>query len=184
MTRCVGPAPAIHASIQGILEGRKQSRWGVRLMAERFDFVVVANRLPVDRRDEPDGSVTWLPSPGGLVAAMEPVLRQQRGAWIGWTGSEGEAPPPFDASDIHLVAVPLSGREIPNYYEGMSSGPLWPSSPAVRAPRGSPRPWWDASLDVNRRFADVAATQAASGATVWVQDYQLQLVPRLLRDVR
>src|SRR3954469_3724770 len=153
-------------------------------MAERFDFVVVANRLPVDRRDEPDGSVTWLPSPGGLVAAMEPVLRQQRGAWIGWTGSEGEAPPPFDASDMHLVAVPLSSREIADYYEGMSNGTLWPLYHDVIAPPRYHRPWWDAYLDVNRRFADVAATQAASGATVWVQDYQLQLVPRLLRDVR
>ena len=47
-------------------------------MADRFDFVVVANRLPVDRHDEPDGSVTWSPSPGGLVAALEPVMRRQR----------------------------------------------------------------------------------------------------------
>src|SRR3954452_17735852 len=153
-------------------------------MPERFDFVVVANRLPVDRRDEPDGTVTWQPSPGGLVAAMEPVLRQQRGAWIGWTGSEGEAPPPFDASDMHLVAVPLSSREIADYYEGMSNGTLWPLYHDVIAPPRYHRPWWDAYLDVNRRFADVAATQAASCATVWVQDYQLQLVPRLLRDAR
>jgi alpha,alpha-trehalose-phosphate synthase [UDP-forming] len=153
-------------------------------MAERFDFVVVANRLPVDRRDEPDGRVTWLPSPGGLVAAMEPVMRRHRGAWIGWTGSEGEAPPPFDTSDMHLVAVPLSGREIADYYEGMSNGTLWPLYHDVIAPPRYHRPWWDSYLDVNRRFADVAATQAASGATVWVQDYQLQLVPRLLRDVR
>jgi alpha,alpha-trehalose-phosphate synthase [UDP-forming] len=153
-------------------------------MAERFDFVVVANRLPVDRRDEPDGSVTWLPSPGGLVAAMEPVLRQHRGAWIGWTGSEGEAPPPFDAAEMHLVAVPLSSREIADYYEGMSNATLWPLYHDVIAPPRYHRRWWDSYVDVNRRFADVAATQAAHGATVWVQDYQLQLVPQLLRDVR
>jgi alpha,alpha-trehalose-phosphate synthase [UDP-forming] len=153
-------------------------------MADRFDFVVVANRLPVDRRDEPDGSVTWLPSPGGLVAAMEPVLRGHRGAWVGWTGSEGEAPPPFDASEMHLVAVPLSAREIADYYEGMSNGTLWPLYHDVIAPPRYHRRWWDSYLDVNRRFADVTATQAAQGATVWVQDYQLQLVPRLLRDVR
>ena len=48
-------------------------------MRERSGFVVIANRLPVDRRDEPDGSITWSPSPGGLVAAMEPVMRRHRG---------------------------------------------------------------------------------------------------------
>ena len=153
-------------------------------MTGRSDFVVIANRLPVDGREEPDGSVTWQPSPGGLVAAMEPVLRRNGGAWVGWTGAEGEAPPPFDAADLHLVAVPLSSREIAEYYEGMSNGTLWPLyHDVISAPRYHRR-WWDAYVDVNRRFADVAATQAARGATVWVQDYQLQLVPRMLRDVR
>jgi alpha,alpha-trehalose-phosphate synthase [UDP-forming] len=156
----------------------------VPTVPERCDFVVIANRLPVDGREEPDGSVTWLPSPGGLVAAMEPVMRQYRGAWVGWTGAEGEAPPAFDADDMHLVAVPLSAREIAEYYEGMSNGTLWPLYHDVIATPQYHRNWWDTYLDVNRRFADVAATTAAHGATVWVQDYQLQMVPRLLRDVR
>ena len=85
---------------------------------------------------------------------------------------------------MHLVAVPLSAREIADYYEGMSNGTLWPLYHDVIAPPRYHRRWWDSYLDVNRRFADVTATQAAQGATVWVQDYQLQLVPRLLRDVR
>jgi alpha,alpha-trehalose-phosphate synthase [UDP-forming] len=153
-------------------------------MSDRYDVVVIANRLPVDRRDEPDGTVTWQPSPGGLVAALDPVLRRYRGAWVGWTGSEGEAPPPFDASDMHLVAVPLSAREIASYYEGMSNATLWPLYHDVIAPPRYHRHWWDTYVDVNRRFADVAATQAGHGATVWVQDYQLQAVPRMLRDVR
>ena len=153
-------------------------------MAQRYDLVVVANRLPVDRREEPDGTVTWVPSPGGLVAALEPVLRSYRGAWVGWTGAEGEAPPPFDAADMHLVAVALSEQEIADYYEGMSNGTLWPLYHDVIAPPRYERRWWDAYVEVNRRFADVAAAQAADGATVWVQDYQLQLLPRILRDVR
>jgi alpha,alpha-trehalose-phosphate synthase [UDP-forming] len=153
-------------------------------MAERYDLVVVANRLPVDRREELDGSVTWVPSPGGLVAALEPVLRSYRGAWVGWTGAEGDAPPAFDAGDIHLVAVSLSEQEIADYYEGMSNGTLWPLYHDVIAPPRYERRWWDAYLEVNRRFADVAESQAAEDATVWVQDYQLQMVPRILRDIR
>ena len=51
---------------------------------ERFDFVVVSNRLPVDREIAQDGTATWKPSPGGLVTALEPVMRSNDGAWIGW----------------------------------------------------------------------------------------------------
>ena len=49
-------------------------------------LVVVANRLPIDMERLPDGSTTWKRSPGGLVTALEPLLRQRRGAWIGWPG--------------------------------------------------------------------------------------------------
>ena len=153
-------------------------------MPDRCDFVVIANRLPVDRAEKPDGEVTWRPSPGGLVSALEPVMRRYRGAWVGWTGSEGEAPPPFEAEDTHLVAVPLSSREIAEYYEGMSNATLWPLYHDVIATPHYHRHWWDTYLDVNRRFADVAATTAATGAIVWVQDYQLQLVPQMVRERR
>ena len=50
------------------------------------DFVVVANRLPIDMERLPDGTITWKRSPGGLVTALEPLLRRRRGAWIGWPG--------------------------------------------------------------------------------------------------
>ncbi len=46
------------------------------------------------------------------------------------------------------------------------------------------RKWWDSYVDVNRRFAEATARAAAPGATVWVQDYQLQLVPKMLRMLR
>ncbi|HNF07462.1 MAG TPA: trehalose-6-phosphate synthase, partial [Mycobacterium sp.] len=47
------------------------------------DFVVVANRLPIDMERRPDGTTTWKRSPGGLVTALEPLLRRHHGAWIG-----------------------------------------------------------------------------------------------------
>lgn len=58
------------------------------------DFVVVANRLPVDLERLPDGSTTWKRSPGGLVTALEPVLRRRRGAWVGWPGVTTTGPNP------------------------------------------------------------------------------------------
>ncbi|MFU9027205.1 trehalose-6-phosphate synthase, partial [Rhodococcus erythropolis] len=53
-------------------------------MSGQAEFVVVANRLPVDLERLPDGTTRWKRSPGGLVTALEPILRSNQGAWVGW----------------------------------------------------------------------------------------------------
>ena len=148
------------------------------------DFVVVANRLPVDRVVESDGQTGWRTSPGGLVSALEPVMRSNDGAWIGWHGNPDERLDAFTHNDLELVPVPLSAQEVQEYYEGFSNATLWPLYHDVIAPPEFHREWWEAYVAVNRRFADRAAEVAAEGAVVWVQDYQLQLVPRMLRESR
>ncbi|GLY13361.1 hypothetical protein Kisp01_03770 [Kineosporia sp. NBRC 101677] len=148
------------------------------------DLVVVANRLPVDRQTNPDGSTTWKPSPGGLVSALEPVMQRNAGAWVGWTGAPGDAPEPFEARGIQLIPVELSKSDVEDYYEGMSNGTLWPLFHDVIAQPQFHRHWWEAYVRVNRRFADMAARYSAENALVWVQDYQLLLVPQMLRAQR
>ena len=148
------------------------------------DLVIVANRLPVDRVRNPDGSVGWRRSPGGLVAALEPVMRANDGAWIGWPGSPDTEMEPFTEEGMTLVPVSLSAQEVEEFYEGFSNGTLWPLYHDVVAKPEFHREWWDSYVEVNRRFAERAAEVASKGATVWVHDYQMQLVPRMLRDLR
>jgi len=148
------------------------------------DLVIVANRLPVDRVAAADGSTTWQTSPGGLVSALQPVMQQAGGAWVGWAGVAGQAPPAQDVSGMHLVPVPLSEAEVADFYEGFSNATLWPLYHDVIAPPLFQRPWWESYVRVNERFAVAAAAEAGPGATVWVHDYQLQLVPALLRRAR
>ena len=149
------------------------------------DLVIVANRLPVDRVNLPDGSTTWRRSPGGLVSALEPVMRANDGAWIGWPGStDGADIEPFVEDGLQLVPVHLSAREVEDFYEGFSNGTLWPLYHDLVAKPEFHREWWDAYVRVNHRFAERAAEISAEGATVWVQDYQLQLVPQMLRELR
>jgi len=148
------------------------------------NFVVVANRLPVDRDFNPDGTTTWRTSPGGLVSALEPVMRRKGGAWIGWHGAADERLRPFEHDGIRLVPVRLSTQEVIEYYEGFSNGTLWPLYHDVVAPPQFHREWWDSYVTVNQRFAKAAARIAKRKATVWVQDYQLQLVPAMLRELR
>jgi trehalose 6-phosphate synthase len=155
-------------------------------------FVVVANRLPVDEVITEDGR-TWRRSPGGLVTALHPVLAARHGAWVGWSGgitaADAEHGGPtgadaFEAEGVSLHSIPLTSREVERYYEGFSNGSLWPLyHDAVETPVFK-RKWWDAYLRVNERFATEAAAVADEGATVWVQDYQLQLVPAMLRARR
>lgn len=149
-----------------------------------YQFVVVANRLPVDLTVAPDGTPRWQRSPGGLVSALQPVMQATDGAWIGWSGSPDITTEPFDADDMRLVPVRLSADEIADYYEGFSNDTLWPLSHDVISPPVYHRRWWDAYRRVNRRFAEAAAENAAEGAIVWVHDYQLQLVPAMLRGLR
>ncbi|GAA4368558.1 alpha,alpha-trehalose-phosphate synthase (UDP-forming) [Paeniglutamicibacter cryotolerans] len=151
---------------------------------ERFDFVVVANRLPVDRIAGPDDKPQWQRSPGGLVTALAPVMQSADGAWVGWHGAPDEELAAFSHSDMHLVPVRLSSEDVELYYEGFSNSTLWPLYHDVIVPPEFHRTWWERYKRVNARFAEAAARTAAPGATVWVQDYQLQLVPRLLRESR
>jgi len=147
------------------------------------DFVVVANRLPVHRVHR-DGATTWRTSPGGLVTALSPVLRQQRGIWVGWAGIPGDPPARFCHENIEHQPVGLDRSEIRDFYEGMCNRTLWPLyHDAVRHPRFRRR-WWTPYVDVNRRFAQVVTDVAAEGATVWIHDFHLQLVPAMLREQR
>ncbi|MCW2758402.1 MAG: trehalose 6-phosphate synthase [Nocardioidaceae bacterium] len=149
------------------------------------DLVVVANRLPVDRVVADDGSISWRRSPGGLVSALMPVMQANEGAWIGWPGdTDVEVDPPFVQDGIQLVPVSMSQQEYEEFYEGFSNATLWPLYHDLVAKPEFHREWWDAYVTVNERFAHKAAEVAAKDATVWVQDYQLQLVPKLLRQLR
>ncbi|MFB9282798.1 trehalose-6-phosphate synthase [Microbacterium laevaniformans] len=145
-------------------------------------MIVVSNRLPVDHDPSVEGG--WRRSPGGLVAALEPVLQQTGGAWVGWPGTAGLELEPFELDGMELVPVTLTDEDVELYYEGFSNDTIWPLYHDVISPPAYHREWWEAYVRVNERFAAAAASVAAPGAVVWVQDYQLQLVPRLLRALR
>ncbi len=148
------------------------------------DFVVVANRLPIDMEPQPDGTVVFKRSPGGLVTALEPLLRRNRGAWIGWPGVVDADEDPIVENGLQLHPVRLDDGDVADYYEGFSNATLWPLYHDLIVKPVYERRWWDRYVDVNRRFAEATSRAAAPNATVWVQDYQLQLVPKMLRSLR
>lgn len=141
-------------------------------------FVVVANRLPVERCD-----TGWVTSPGGLVSAVAPIVRENLGTWIGWAGADGDVDP-FRSDGMNLVPVSVETEVFRRYYEGFCNATLWPlHHDLVVAPQYH-RSWWEAYEAVNARFAQAAVDAAAPGASIWIHDFHLQLVPKMIRAQR
>lgn len=149
-------------------------------------LVVVSNRLPFTAERRPDG-VRFTPSSGGLVAALDPVLGQRGGVWVGWPGLEQEpgdnpaALVPAAGARVRYRSVSLTGREVAAYYGGFSNRTLWPLFHYLIERMRSDASTWTAYEQVNERFARAAAEESTDDDQVWVHDYQLLRVPYYLR---
>jgi trehalose 6-phosphate synthase len=110
------------------------------------------------------------------------VVEARGGAWVGWDSAADAVPPQHGG--IELFPRHLSTNDTVAYYEGYSNSTLWPLHHDCLEPPELRRAWWQAYARVNRVFAGTTARAAADGATVWVHDYHLQLVPALVRKAR
>ncbi|MCB1280393.1 MAG: trehalose-6-phosphate synthase [Salinibacterium sp.] len=146
-------------------------------------LVVVANRLPV-RRVRRGNKHVWEPSPGGLVTAMRPILNETDGCWVGWAGMARSPGKAFTVNGMEVRDVPISASEQEHFYEGFCNATLWPLYHDAIREAEIHRHWWRAYVDVNRRFAEAAADSLRPGDTCWVHDYQLHLVPQMLRQLQ
>ncbi len=142
-------------------------------------LVVVANRLPVAWDDEEE---KWMPSPGGLVSALTPILRARHGTWVGWSGIPDRHDEPFDLEGIRQLPIDLSEEEVAAYYEGFCNGTVWPLYHDAIRPVEMHRHWWRPYVAVNRKFSDAVLGTTAPHEPVWIHDYQLQLVPQMVRE--
>ena len=149
-------------------------------------FIVVANRLPIEpvyENGDPDDSIAgWQTSPGGLVSALEPLLRSRQCVWVGASDMEvGE----FDAmgsTRLEPVSIPVDAYHL--YYAGFANTSVWPLYHSGIVTPEFHRDQFNAYRRVNRIFADRVQSLAGDKATVWVHDYQLQLLPADLRTLR
>jgi alpha,alpha-trehalose-phosphate synthase [UDP-forming] len=142
-------------------------------------LTVVANRLPVEVTV--DGHTTV--SPGGLVSALSAVLGEGD-RWVGWPGA-GHLPDEHRELDgVSLHPVPLTAFEMRQYYGGFANSVLWPLFHGRLREVELNRTWWRAYRAVNQRFADVVIESTPFGGTVWLHDYHLLLVPRMIRRRR
>lgn len=152
-------------------------------------LVVVSNRIPISFSHE-NGHLVAKPSSGGLIGALEPVLKDHGGIWVGSAGSEDspELREQLEAAtgehSFRYVPVFLSPEEQANYYEGFSNAVLWPLFHDLQSRCVFDPVYWDSYQRVNGKFAAAIDSAAEDDDTIWVQDYQLMQVARALRAKR
>jgi trehalose 6-phosphate synthase/phosphatase len=145
-------------------------------------IVVVSNRLPFTFT-QTDHGIERMPSAGGLVTALEPVLRKRGGTWIGWPGTnltEGDSLS-SGADGYEIAPVSLSEDEIERYYKGLSNATLWPLMHSLIDRTRFDSRDWETYCVVNERFGNTVAAKAGNASFVWVHDYQLMLTPAQIR---
>ncbi len=150
--------------------------------------IIVSNRLPLQvKTDGKDIKVT--PSVGGLATGMKSVHRDSNGVWVGWSGLTDEeiddgmqAKVDQAVQKEQCVAVNLNEDDIQNYYYGFSNRTLWPLFHYFLEYTEFEKESWESYKRVNEKFAKVVVDQIEEGDRVWVHDYQLLLLPQLIKD--
>lgn len=147
---------------------------------------IVSNRLPITLSEHPSGDLTLKHSSGGLVSGLKEIHDTTDSLWIGYLGA---TPKPKFESQIHallekerLNAVSVPKKLYNSYYNGYSNGVLWPLFHNFLATMSISNEYWDAYVEVNRTFAEHILATVEDHSFVWVHDYQLMLLPQLLKQ--
>jgi trehalose 6-phosphate synthase/phosphatase len=150
-------------------------------------LLIVANRLPITV-SVTNGSVEVARSMGGLATGLMRPHEQSDGLWFGWSGApEGLAPEQQvrleeELAAMRLVNVPLTEQQVSRFYEGFSNSVLWPLFHYLLDQIPLHVSDWDGYVEANEAFAEVVASHYRPGDLIWVHDYQLLLLPGMLRE--
>ena len=146
--------------------------------------IIISNRLPVKIIEE-NNEYTYIPSEGGLATGLGDVYKGDNSIWIGWPGIEiplHRQPEVIEKlAELNLYPVFLTQEEINLFYEGFSNEVLWPVFHYLVTYANYEQSYWDAYQKVNEKFASAALNLVNENDKIWVQDYQLLLLPGLLR---
>lgn len=159
-------------------------------MKKKERLLVVSNRLPVSLSKE-DGKLIGRPASGGLVNALSPVLKNKGGFWIGWAGTRENVPlatlrdilgPVSEESGYRLLPVMLTKEDVDSFYSGFSNSVLWPLFHDLQSRCDFNRSYWEGYLSANRKFAKVLLKHTEEGDFIWVNDYHLIPLGKMLHE--
>lgn len=147
---------------------------------------IIANRLPIKATRNENNELEFTRSEGGLTTGMDSLTMDIEKHWIGWPGTYTESEEEEKLISEHLEKfnfhpVFLSSEQILNYYEGYSNSTLWPLCHYFYTFIEYENLYWNTYKQVNELFARTTINLIGPDDIVWVQDYQLMLLPQMIR---
>jgi trehalose 6-phosphate synthase/phosphatase len=152
--------------------------------------LIVSNRLPMNVK-KVDGKLQFKPSIGGLATGLSSYVKGRKSIWVGWPGIASEE---LSSEEKQLVTnrlakhncypIFLTKHQVEDFYNGYSNSILWPifhNMPLGKHTEADQERWWKAYRTVNSIFLDTVLSLAQHDSTIWVHDYQLLLLPEMLR---
>ncbi|MDH5770284.1 MAG: trehalose-6-phosphate synthase [Candidatus Bathyarchaeota archaeon] len=155
-------------------------------------LVLVSNREPYTHKKRTDGNIMCVRGSGGLVAALDPMMQSTGGLWVAWgsgnvdftvSDDRGRVKVPPEKPSYTLRRVRLSSRDVTQYYYGFSNRVMWPVFCLFLDKAHFAAHFWRSYRRVNEKFARAITEEAKADDLIWVHDYHLSLVPRLIRDL-
>lgn len=150
--------------------------------------IIVSNRLPV-QISQTENSFEVFPSVGGLATGMKSVHSEGNSLWVGWSGLEEENLDEDQQQQVHealkkekCVPVSLTSNDVEDFYLGFSNKTIWPLFHYFVEYATFEEKQWASYKEVNQKFTDKILEHCEEGDTIWVHDYQLMLVPGLIKE--
>lgn len=151
--------------------------------------IIVSNRLPIKISRNEQKELVYLPSEGGLATGLGSIYKEGDNVWIGWPGLAIDKDEEKDQirerlKTENMSPVFLSTSEIQDFYEGFSNETLWPNFHYFNQYTLYDESLWKAYQKVNMKFAKVIEPYIDEGDTLWIHDYQLLLLPGMVREMK
>jgi trehalose 6-phosphate synthase/phosphatase len=164
-----------------------KSKQNLRFMSKT---IIISNRLPVQLQIS-NGAITATPSVGGLATGMKSVHSGGDSLWIGWSGLTDEEIPEELVPNIDQALaehgsskVRLTKKEVDGFYYGFSNRTIWPLFHYFLEYSEFELSSWETYKEVNQKFANAILEKAGDEDVIWIHDYQLMLVPQMVRKKR
>lgn len=152
--------------------------------------IFVSNRLATTAKLSPEGDLSFNRSVGGLATGLSSIHEQEESLWIGWSGVTSDETSEELRSEIgdtllkeyKSVAVDISSEELELFYAGFCNRTIWPLFHYFTTFVDYNERTWQAYEAVNEKFFHKVSSFAEDGDLIWVHDYQLMLLPRLIKE--